>query len=117
MRELASVNNADKDLMGWSAIVWIQCFTLALGMVAANYISAPLGLLIFAIDLALIATAYLTDWRYRWRSTVTLTGVFVMHLAVFFKPDDQPTVSLPIAIIAMMIWIISLFIPRSSPRT
>ena len=107
----------DKDIHRWSVVVWFQCVALAVGMIVANYISGKLGALILAIDLALIVAMYFTEWRYRWRAIFTLVSILVFHLAVLMKPEDQPTVHLQIAFFGLFVWIVSLFIPRSSPRT
>ena len=100
-----------------SVILWLQCVALAFGLVAANYVEGNLAVLILAADLILIVSTYLLKWQYRWRAWLTFVAVLVLHISVLLRPENEATVNLPIAAISLLLWLVSLFLPSTSPRT
>jgi hypothetical protein len=85
----------------------------ALGMLPLNHITGIWSVLIVILDLSAIAGLWIARYKYRRRFTIVLLGILSMHLAVIFKPEDQPTTQPWFAVLALLLYVISLFISKN----
>ena len=94
-------------------IVWVSCVIYAVGMIAANYVAGNEAIVILLLDIAAIAAIWVSKLKYRLRLIILLASLVALHLAVLLRPDDQPVGNLWLVGLSFLVFIISLFVPRS----
>lgn len=94
-------------------LVWVSCVIYAVGMIAANYVAGNGAILILLIDLAVIVGLWALRLSYRLRFTILLASLVTLHLAVMLRPENQPVGNLWLMGLSLLVFVISLFIPRN----
>lgn len=94
-------------------LVWVSCVIYAIGMVTANYVVGSGALIVVALDLVAIALLWMMKLAYRLRFTVLLAAVATLHLAVILRPGTQPVANLWLLGLSLILFLLSLFLPRS----
>lgn len=100
-------------LTGSAILVWVSCVIYAIGIIAADYVVGTGALIVLVLDLVAIAVLWILKLAYRLRFTVLLAAVTTIHLAVILRPDTQPVANLWLLGLSLILFLISLFLPRN----
>ena len=101
------------DLTRLAILGWISCVIFSIGMVMANYADGFGIIIVLFVDLAVIASLWIFRFSHRLRFTVLIFSLLILHLAVFFRPENQPFANLWLGGLSVIVFIISLFVPRN----
>lgn len=82
-------------------------------MITANYAVGTGALIVVALDLGAMLGLWIMKLTYRLRFTVLLAAVLTLHVAVILRPDTQPVANLWLLGLSLILFLISLFLPRN----
>ena len=94
-------------------LVWASCVIYAIGMIVSNYAVGTAGIIIVSVELVAVAVFWIAKFAYRLRFTILLASAATLHLAIMFRPATQPVGSLWLFGLSLILFLVSLFLPRN----